>query len=235
MPTQLERNEREELAKEIAATSRHSADAFNALSAMLPLIGDPEQSEELQSQLLRVLTLMHLETTGLIRVLTVLVGEDEVEQARTTLTTAEDVPQDGPAHGGPDLLAALRAVTSNNPSLSAFRARPSRAVIAIDGATHYWATDRPLLGAAIEQVFQRHLDAGETLYLGDALTKNGQDRIDYRVVEIPPTAQIEWHHDATDHAALATAAAQVEDHVQRFGGVLLDQEGNLVEQNPHTR
>lgn len=217
-------------AREVLAGRTFGREVNECVGSLLSDLGGYTDGSTREARLLELI--LHIESRlgCLDLAICALAGDEALARAQAE----RDIQSHEGAESHPDLSeepSFLRrqvdTLARNAPLNWSFFGSSARVTITIDGVSHFWATQDSLLGAAIAEVFQQHLNAGETLFLGDATVS--PQGTSYDTIEIPPTATLEWTYTDATPDVVSAVAAQVEDHVQRFGGVTLDAHGNLVE------
>lgn len=192
----------------------HSTDALRALGSG---DGDPTVA------LLKAVNDIHVEMTFIIEALSHLIGDDIVAQETDhALQQINDMP---PFADHIDTIIAA----SRQARWEALNA--TTALIRLPDGDRHWGCPDPLLGAAIAEALTRHLTDHDVFIADVAETPNGT--IGTHKVVIPAGTTIEWTHSSAAPVVSTAVAAQVEDHINRFGGVTLNTQGQLIEATDH--
>jgi len=183
---------------------------------------DPVKRDQ---SLIKLLSQLSVQTAMVMGALTDIIGQELVETVQAEIE--EDMP-DAPA--GTFFDSIVGSMIRNAPVTRSMASSASIATVHLPDRTMIWGCKSPLLGAALDKVFTQYLDAGKDLFLAD--TVESPDGSSYEKIVIPAGTAIEWTHTKSVEGDMSVIVTQVEDHVNRFGGVTLDADGHLIEPVP---
>ena len=111
---------------------------------------------------------------------------------------------------------------------AAINKMPAKVFFKYEGREFVWATEDTALMAAIDHVFRRRLALGETVFLSS--TADAVSGRSHATLVIPPEAWVQFTYTDFDGDALSAVTAQVEDQVERFGGLVLGPGDQIIDQ-----
>lgn len=105
---------------------------------------------------------------------------------------------------------------------------PAKMIVRHGNREWLWGSEDTALLAAIDVVFRRRLALGETVFFA-SVSADGSGR-SYASLVIPPDAFVQFSYTDFDGDTLTPLAAQVEDQVERFGGIVIGPGDVLIPQ-----
>ncbi|MDY2669797.1 hypothetical protein [Schaalia hyovaginalis] len=105
---------------------------------------------------------------------------------------------------------------------------PAKMIVRHGNREWLWGTDDTALLAAIDVAFRRRLAMGETVFFA-SISAESSGR-SYASLVIPPDAFVQFSYTDFDGDTLTPLAAQVEDQVERFGGIMIGPGDTLIPQ-----
>lgn len=106
---------------------------------------------------------------------------------------------------------------------------PAKMIVRHGHREWLWGTDDTALLAAIDTVFRRRLALGETVFF--ASISDARSGRSYATLVIPPDAFVQFSYTDFDGDALTPLTAQIEDQVERFGGIMIGAGDVLIPQD----